>query len=344
MRIKYQIFALLVLTIISACSAQPSKNSFTDIITCKNANSLSPVSHTEHKYIGDIAWVSEGSSIAISNDQDISIIDTLTLEEKQHMVIDSDLFQSPAISSKGDQAAIIADEFRKVEIWDTRSKELKMTIGYGDEYLFNAGFVSFNPDGSSIVTSTWLQEGPSLLFWDLTTGELIKKEVLQDVEVGWDRPIYNLIFSPDGKKLAAFTCDGSVYVFSEGWSIRLPYEGKYSTGSALSFSPDGNLLAIGSGGPKSYLKIFDLSTSWPDLVFDLQNSSGVVTDLSINADGSLIAGIVNGKVVLYDIKAGKELHKIDFSMPSDIAFSPDGTLLAITGYSAGLQLWGITEP
>jgi WD40 repeat protein len=342
---RLSLIVLFVLLTITACGVNKPAEMASNIITRENVKSLTQIRSLEKMGISEITWISDGLSFAFSKDgHEISVINTQTLKEEQSFTSPSDLYQKPSISPKGDRVAIITDEYRKVEIWNIKPQELVMTLG-DDENSVWVNITSFSPDGNSLVTGGWGEEGADVKLWDLNSGGLSKEIKLVEVIPAWVWGVYNLVVSPDGKGLAALAYDGSLHVYYDDWSFSAPGDGGEAQGAALAFSPDGDLLAVGGGSFANNLLIYDLSTTWPEVIFDLEEPKGIVRNVSFNADGSIIAATVNGAVLLWDVETGELLYQLDHKpYATNVAFSPDGTLLATSGYSDSLRIWGIPEP
>ena len=146
--------------------------------------------------------------------------------------------------------------------------------------------------------------------WDLTTGANTPQSELFDPDL--EQAVHYIVFSPDGKKLAAGHNDGSVILWSERadnvkWTAtwRNPFEGKHD-GAVLSlaFHPDGNVMV--SCGDDRTLSFWDVHT--------LTSLSGVsqvehakISSITFNPLGNALAIGTEGDAQVLDI-FGNEVH------------------------------------
>jgi len=176
--------------------------------------------------------------------------------------------------------------------------------------------LAFSPDGQVLVgwrgyDSAWL--------WRTADGML-----LGTLQQEGHSDLLSVTFSPDGQTLAGAAphavqlwrvSDGAPLVKMEG--IRLPY--------GLSFSPDGQILALGSEG--AHLR----RTVDGTLLRTLEENSSVIRT-AFSPDGQTLA-TVEGSVKLWRTADGMLLYTL---LPTegkirDVAFSPDGQILATAG-------------
>ena len=111
--------------------------------------------------------------------------------------------------------------------------------------------------------------------------------------------------------------------------------------SAVSFSPDGKLLA--SGGGDNTVKLWDVATGKE--IKTLSGHTNEVWGVSFSPDGKLLAsGSRDKKVKLWDVTTGKEINTLTghTNILSSVSFSPDGKLLASGSYDKTVRLWNVT--
>lgn len=193
------------------------------------------------------------------------------------------------------------------------------------EYLTS---LAFSPAGDLLATGC--ADGVVRL-WDTATGKLLR------TLGGHETYVDAIRFARDGRLLVS----GSgrqirVWDVPKGRSARIiRYE---DDRRCFAISPDGRLLAVGSGDRT--VRILDLATGKSPTV--LRGHEGPVEEVAISPDGTLIASYGEGDAVrLWSLPDGKPIAAVpnEGECINSLAFSPDGTLLATAGYGGLLRLW-----
>jgi eukaryotic-like serine/threonine-protein kinase len=170
--------------------------------------------------------------------------------------------------------------------------------------------------------------------------------------------VHGVALMGDGRRALSASADGTVKV----WDVTRPQEASTLTGGleTLAFSPDGKLLASGGDvwdvptlrqskaswpqDPRKRVrfspdgKLFAASRVWSvepyKAIFDnIQSDYGVAFSL----DGKMVAGSSQEEVKLFELTTGMEIcsfkpiiiYRNVHDLAYDLAFSPDGTLLAL---------------
>lgn len=171
---------------------------------------------------------------------------------------------------------------------------------------------------------------------------------------GFDEWLKGLLFSPDGKYLAA-SGDGGVMrvVHAEDgrpiWERRLAPNpsSTFYTGFNLAYSADGEHLAI--GGWDGRVRIFSAISG--DLVREIPARFEHVDSLAVSLDGSRLAvfsqSVQNalqgggvGELEVWDPRTGRSIWKradVPDRVPQ-LAFNRDGSLLAVARFTRGVEL------
>lgn len=268
---------------------------------------------------------------------------------------------------KGDQRAVAADVNGLVVQWDATTGTRRGATLQLPPFGVNA--VTYSPDGSQLIVS---QRDRTLQRFDAATGARVGEPMQGHLQrVGalavsaaagvlasgddsgqvllWgsgaateprlmaplSRPIKNLAFSPDGRRLAA---SGLRELFAL-WDVasgRLLYQSppgapRSRAYAGLSFSPDGRWVASGNtrvGGPR----LWDGHHGRPvDRAF-LGHRFSVVT-VSFSADGKLLAGGGgDGEVRFWDVETGEPIAPpfVVNGEVSALGFTADGSRLVAT--------------
>jgi WD40 repeat protein len=264
----------------------------------------------------------------------------------------------------------------KTRLWDVSSGTLKFSFGEAENSVSS---VAFSPDGTILASASFSWDstirlwktsdgsmirafkGNSLTYSSLSFSP--DGRYLSAIGNDGNVEIWRLaddsmvklpasssgfaIFSPDSTTLAVVSA-----ITVEFWNVDLKrlagsIETFWAGANCISFSPDSRLLAAGYKDGRVRL----WSSNDKSLVRTLSTQTSSVESIAYSPDGTLLAiGATNGEVQLWDPVVGilksalnYDLYHLNpevfhFHLPS-LAFSPDGTILAVG--SDRLYLWKV---
>jgi WD40 repeat protein len=236
----------------------------------------------------------------------------------------------------------------KLELWDARKREKKLTISMDDMQSERITDACFSPDGTRLAGVTGGRGGPdrkghAIFLWDSMTGKLLR----QFGEEGKESDS-TVCFSPDGNIL--ITSHGEDVGAGFGTPIPVSFWNT-QTGDltrrhnlvpgpcrSLCLSPDGNYLAGDEGFDKKGIRIWRADTG--KLVHALVGHEGDVFSVRYGPDGKwLVSCDKVGAIRMWDAKTGKP-RPLPTSFPPakggrGLAVSPSGRWLAYGGPGTG---------
>ena len=225
-----------------------------------------------------------------------------------------------------------------VRLWDVQTGELKNRLkGHRDDV--NA--VIFSQDGEIFASGS---DDGTIRLWTAHTGELLT--VLKG-DAKFSEGIRDLAFSPDGTTLASAKAEKIWLWDTSTKQLSGILEGHVRDVIAIAFSPDGETIASASWDWT--LRLWNTPTGKTRKIFGEHPSSA--NTVAFSPDGKTIASANGGLIRMWDTqgvslrlwyaRTGEHLaHYIDhIDQVYTVVFSPNGKLLASSGFDSRLRLW-----
>jgi WD40 repeat protein len=161
-------------------------------------------------------------------------------------------------------------------------------------------------------------------------------------------------YDPNGPYLATGDGNGHAYLWLGGqvkpeW-VLAEQDPAQQPVTALAFSPDGTLLAVGD--MTGTTSIFSLSSDTPEAIPPLTDlRGGRVNALAFSPEGDKLLTVADGdgSVYVYQFQAGHTTVDWQWTVPGGasataVAFSADGSVLAIGDSKGEVYLWSFANP
>ena len=235
---------------------------------------------------------------------------------------DEPVVQSTSVSPDGTRV-VTGGRDLMVNLWDTA------TGAHIRGFAGHRGYIQdtqFSPRGDLLATAS--DDGTARVFEGATMREL---RILQH-----DDSVMVARFTHDGSRLVTGSLDGAVRVWDPntgeehrrievGWPV-----------TDVGLDPEGRRVGVGGGGGAA---LYDLNTG--ELLHTVAGQTGAVWAVRFSPDGRLVAsGSVDGTIRIWDPATGVVRLRLFQERVDDIAFSPDGSRLAVAGRGV-IRVWAL---
>ena len=274
--------------------------------------------------------------IAFGSSLDSILIQNIN-DQTKNLELNERLASNPVFSSDGNELAHVS--FRTIMVWDLETSELMLTVEGPASRIMD---VALSHNGELLAAAS---EDGTVHLWRSNDDNIHR--ILE----GHTDRVSQVTFSPSGDLLASGSVDRSVRI----WSVddgKLSFSFDNLEGKILSvkFASNGSFLAAGTDTGVVYLwRVSDWERVWRERI-DPQP----VEDLAFHPNDQILTAITaKGMAVNFlDLEDGKTLYSLvdtknensyNLDRPiASIAFSSDGTLLAVLTREAVMYYWGVS--
>ena len=219
---------------------------------------------------------------------------------------------------------------RTVRLWDVATRELINTL---EEHTGSVYSVTFSRDGATLASGA-------------TDGRVLLRDLESRNAAGLagHESSSSMVFSRDGATLALGSQDGTIKLWDAVTQTQIAVlEGHTDRVAAVSFSPDGALLAS-AGGWDDPVKLWDVATRTQ--IGTLGHSRRINAMSFSSPDGARLAkGSSDGTITLWDVATREQIGTLEGHTDGvrSMSFSPDGATLASGGghEDKTVKLWDV---
>lgn len=324
-----------------------------------------------HDEIQGLAWSPDGTQIASAGWYDgVRVSDVSANAEVRYFEGHEGVVADVAWSPDGQYLVSVGDSTNfdnTVRIWDIATGEPVYLFEPTSEEIYD---MSFSPDGSEIVVTgpdgsrivdidsgqvrLQLSLFGTAVDWSSTESRIVSASgsdfpVVYDAESGdelqsmqeslpsyfWNR----VVWSPDSSQIAGGGENGIVRVWNADGGQELVTMEHSGWMSAVNWSPDGTMLASGSGSSEgdNSVRIWDAMTGEEIAVFMGHQSS--IDDVSWSPDGLQIATVSFDQTArILDGNTAEELWVLQGAF-NGLDWSSDGNILVTGGADSAVMVW-----
>lgn len=285
--------------------------------------------------VGGLVFTPDGKLLLSSSEDGMLILWDVKTGELLRSVPDFTAFK---VSFSPDGTRVAASTWNGLQVWEytpdlaelftTEEDQSLITISDGAAAIFSA-------DGTQLAAPAFgVASGNAIRLWDAATG----RELL--TLLGHTDWLAGMAFSPDGKRLASTSLDGTVRIWSlsPGGEMVTVVSPGAPYGTRVVYNPNGLEFATNAGDGSA--TIWNAQTGEPRLT--LHGHDDEVMNIAFSTDGKRFAtSSFDATAIIWDAATGKQLltlsgHEVGVR---DIAFSPDGKLIATGGFDNTARIW-----
>src|SRR5262249_37030953 len=202
--------------------------------------------------VNHAAFSPDGKTVALASQRAVTIWDLATAKELHRFQAPgfTVLMENSAVAFSPDGKLLAAASYTAmtVHLWEVSTGKELHAYRHGDW----VHHLAFAPDGKTLATTTTGGAKENTIYlWDIATGQELRQ--FKGHEMGFDKMITSIAFSPDGRMLASGSYDSKIRLWqvAAGKEIRQlkspPIPGYRGSVGTVAFSLDGKLLVSAHG-------------------------------------------------------------------------------------------------
>jgi WD40 repeat protein len=274
--------------------------------------------------VKDVVFSPDGRMLAAGDSNAVRIWDTTTGSEIGILEGFRDGVESIAFDPAGVMlASASADGL--VQLWDVRAESEAASF----RQRYGIAILAFNSDGSLLAGGDIFG---MIYVWDAGS-----KRLIHQLD-GHPTHVAALAFSPNDALLASSGWDDStvhLWDLESGDEVIRIETDAVSRIEGLTFNPDGTILAY---SVRDEVHLWDVASQADFAVLESDLGSFSVDKLVSSPDGNTLAIGYWGGVRFWDITSLTEVGRVDAGPVTDIAYSPNGSMLAVGTETRVIQI------
>jgi WD40 repeat protein len=289
--------------------------------------------------INAVAYSPQGNWIAVGRYRTVELLSADTRSVRQS-IPQRGAVNDLVFTADGTRLVIASGEtglVGEVTVYDIASNKPLHTLRGHKDIVYA---LAVSPNGKHLATGSYDQ---AIKLWDLESGSELK------TLSGHNGAIFGLAFHKDGKILASASGDRTVKLWDIERGVRLdtfsqPTLDQYT----VAFSPDGRFVA--AGGVDNRIRVWRLSDSAAEgtneIIVSRFAHEDPIVKLAYSRDGqTLVTSAEDRKVKLWQASTVAErlLLEAQPDVAAAVAFSPDGTLVAVGRLDGSVAVYNTAD-